>query len=88
VIALNPQEVKYGTPIRNRIFCKWSEEDTAWQGEYARDMSATVIYKCRIGRLIRCCQKNDCRFGSFYILFDKGVKKIARYQQYLALKTP
>ena len=88
VIAMNPQEVKYGTSYTEaEYYCKWSEEDTTWQEDtakrYVRDghlqeqdrTLVSLLSKKRLLDLVR-----------FYILFDNGVKKIARYQQYFGVE--
>lgn len=88
VIAMNPQEVKYGTSnTEAEYYCKWNEEDTTRLEEsakrYVRDghiqeqdrALVSLLSKKRLLDLVR-----------FYILFDNGVKKIARYQQYFGVE--
>ena len=88
VLAVNPENVKYGTAgTRQEFYCKWHEEDIAWQEDAAKRyiddghlteqdrVLVSMLSKQRLLNLIR-----------FYILYDSGVKKIARYQQFFGVE--
>ena len=88
VLAVNPENVKYGTAgTRQEFYCKWHEEDVAWQEDAAKRyiddghlteqdrVIVSMLSKQRLLNLIR-----------FYILYDSGVKKVARYQQFFGVE--
>lgn len=89
VIAMNPNEVKYGTAgTQQEFYCKWVEEDKEWQEEaakrYVNDSHITEQDRVIVSLLSKQRLLNLIRF---YILYDNGVKKIARYQQYFAVES-
>ena len=88
VLAVNPETVKYGTAgTRQEFYCKWHEEDVTWQEEAAKRyiddghlteqdrVIVSMLSKQRLLNLIR-----------FFILYDSGIKKVARYQQYFGVE--
>lgn len=88
VLAVNPDTVKYGTAgTRQEFYCKWHEEDAAWQEDAAKRyiddghiteqdrVIVSMLSKQRLLNLIR-----------FFILYDNGVKKVARYQQFFGVE--
>lgn len=94
LLAVEPNHVKYGTvgtPLK--FWSVWKEEGleqeveqllaTAKNGLAAEHRLSTeqdrIIYAiCRIERLMDLVQK--------FIVFDGNIKKVARYQQYFAIK--
>ena len=88
VMAMNPEEVKYGTAgTPQEFYCKWHEEDVTWQEDAARryvdDGHITEQDKVIVSLLSKQRLLNLARF---YILYDNGVKKIARYQQFFGVE--
>lgn len=89
LLSTNKNAAKYatcGTP--EQFWSIWKEENEAWQTEIAdkavpnrlpttQDKTLiSLFHPSRVLELIR-----------FFTLFDKNVKKIARYQQYFAIQT-
>ncbi len=88
VIAINPNAVKYGTcGTPSEHFSLWRERDRQWQQEKCANVSpdgqvteqdraiVSLLSRERLLELIR-----------YFILYDNGVKKIARYQQYFGVQ--
>lgn len=88
VLAMNPEAVKYGTAgTPQEFYCKWHEENVQWQEEAAKryvddghiaeqdKVIVSMLSKQRLLNLVR-----------FFILYDSGVKKIARYQQFFGVE--
>lgn len=88
VLAMNPENVKYGTAgTPQEFYCKWHEEDVQWQENAAKRyvddghvteqdrIIVSMLSKQRLLKLVR-----------FFILYDSGVKKIARYQQFFGVE--
>ena len=87
-IAMNPENVKYGTAgTTQEFYCKWHEEDVRWQEEsakrYVDDGHITEQDKVIVSMLSKQRLLNLIRF---YILYDSGVKKVARYQQFFGVE--
>lgn len=87
-IALNPESVKYGTAgTRQEFYCKWHEEDVQWQEEaakrYVDDGHITEQDKVIVSMLSKKRLLNMIRF---FILYDSGIKKVARYQQFFGVE--
>ena len=88
VMSMNPQKVLYGTAgTRADYFVEWREEDSEWQQEVCRKCSPDneileqdkiVVSLLDKKRLLDLVQN--------YILYDSNIKKIARHQQYFAIK--
>lgn len=83
-IAGNNQEAKYGTIYTpSEFYSIWQEEDALFMPQFygiskpdALDkLFASLLHPKRVLELL-----------SSYIIFDGGVKKIARYQQFFAIK--
>lgn len=88
VIAVNPDNVKYGTAgTQSEYYCKWREEEVDWQEEsakrYVNDGHITEQDKVFVSLLSKQRLLNLVRH---YILYDGGVKKIARYQQFFGVE--
>ena len=88
VLAMNPEAVKYGTAgTPQEFYCKWHEEDVQWQEDaakrYVDDGHITEQDKAIVSMLSKQRLLNLVRF---FILYDSGIKKIARYQQFFGVE--
>lgn len=88
VIAMNPETVKYGTAgTGQKFYCRWHEENVEWQEDaakrYVDDGHITEQDRVIVSLLSKQRLLNLMRF---YILYDSGVKKVARYQQYFGVE--
>ncbi len=88
VLAMNPEAVKYGTAgTPQEFYCKWHEENVQWQEDaakrYVDDGHITEQDKVIVSMLSKPRLLNLVRF---FILYDSGVKKIARYQQFFGVE--
>ncbi len=88
VIAMNPNDVRYatsGTPAE--FYAKWQEENAQWQDEtarrYIKDNHPTVQDRTIVSLLNKERLLNLIRY---YVFYDNGIKKIARYQQYFGVE--
>lgn len=87
-LAMNPESVKYGTAgTKQEFYCKWHEEDVQWQEDaakrYVDDGHITEQDKVIVSMLSKQRLLNIIRF---YILYDSGIKKVARYQQFFGVE--
>jgi len=88
VLAVNRTGAKYATSgTKKKFWSIWKEQDETFVNEYLEhaidDRAITVQDKILISlfhprRLLELMR--------FFILFDNNIKKIARYQQYFAIK--
>ncbi|MCU5052768.1 type I restriction endonuclease subunit R [Bacillus cereus] len=88
VMSTNKNETKYATcNTPKKFWSVWKEEKKEWLESW--------LDKAIEGRLPTMQDKNIVslfhperllEFMKFFILFDKDVKKVARYQQYFAIK--
>lgn len=88
VLAMNPEEVKYGTAgTPQEFYCKWREEDVQWQEDaakrYVDDGHITEQDKVIVSMLSK---QRLLNLVHFFILYDSGVKKVARYQQFFGVE--
>ena len=88
VMAMNPESVKYGTAgTKAEFYCKWHEEDVQWQEDaakrYVDDGHITEQDKIIVSMLSKQRLLNLIRF---FILYDSGIKKVARYQQFFCVE--
>ena len=88
VMAMNPESVKYGTAgTKAEFYCKWHEEDVQWQEDaakrYVDDGHITEQDKIIVSMLSKQRLLNLIRF---FILYDSGIKKVARYQQFFGVE--
>lgn len=88
VLAMNPEAVKYGTAgTPQEFYCKWHEENIQWQEDsakrYVDDGHITEQDKVIVSMLSKQRLLNLVRF---FILYDSGIKKIARYQQFFGVE--
>ena len=87
-VAANPADFRYGTAgTPKEFYAKWREEDADWlAGMLGRHVAdghpnaqdrgiASLFEKSRFLSLVRR-----------YVVYDNGVKKIARYQQFFAVE--
>lgn len=87
-VAANPADFRYGTAgTPKEFYAKWQEEDADWlAGMLGRHVAdghpnaqdrgiASLFEKSRFLSLVRR-----------YVVYDNGVKKIARYQQFFAVE--
>lgn len=88
VMSTNKNEVRYattGTP--KKFWSIWREKDEKWHEEILNDavMDREVTQQDKY--LVSLFQKD--RFTElvrFFVVFDRNIKKIARYQQYFGVK--
>lgn len=88
VMATNKNEAKYATcSTPKKFWSVWKEQDNDWM--------AAEVSKAVIGRIPTNQDKNIISLFhpkrvleliKYFIVFDKNVKKICRYQQYFAIK--
>ena len=88
VMAMNPHTVKYGTcGTGKEFFVPWKEKDTDWlnseiakliEGRTPTEQDRTIISMLSPKRMFDLIRH--------YILFDFGIKKIARYQQFFGIE--
>lgn len=86
LLAVEPNQVYYGTTkTKMQFWSVWKEEGLNEQvqpykkkGFLPSEQDRILYALCRPERLLELVQQ--------FIIFDKGVKKIARYQQYFAIK--
>ena len=88
VLAMNPETVKYGTAgTSQEFYCRWHEEDVQWQEDaakrYVDDAHITEQDRVIVSMLTK---KRLLDLVRFYILYDSGVKKVARYQQFFGVE--
>ncbi len=88
VIAANPNDVRYGTcGTTAEFYAKWQEEDVKWLEETVRrhipDNRPTVQDRNILSLLSR---ERLLKLVRYYILYDNGIKKIARYQQFFGVE--
>ncbi len=86
VLALNPNEVKYGTCGTGReYFVNWKEEFDGWLEEKCKEYVVDRSVREQDRVLISLLSKERLfLIVKNYILYDYGIKKIARYQQFFA----
>lgn len=88
VMASNKNEVKYATVNTPKKFWSvWKEEDTAWLDKTLNHVVKDRLVTTQDRNLISLF--HPTRFLDlikYFIIFDKNEKKIARYQQFFAVK--
>jgi len=88
VIAVNPNDVRYGTcGTPSEFYARWQEEETKWLDDTVRkhipDNHPTVQDRNIVSLLSRERLFNLIRY---YVFYDNNIKKIARYQQYFGVE--
>ena len=84
VIAGNTREAKYATAgTAEKFWAVWKEEEDLKvenyvKGRLATELDKTILSLLNLDRVLEIIRE--------YTLFDKNVKKIARYQQYFGIK--
>lgn len=91
VIAMNPNEVKYGTAgTPQEFFCKWMElgkENKTWQIEAAKRYTGESLITEQDKVIVSLLSKERLlSLIRHYILYDNNIKKIARYQQFFGVE--
>lgn len=89
VLAVNPNKVLYGTcGTTVDYFVEWREREIDWQQrlceKYINNDKQIIVQDRMTVSLLDRCRLLD--FISSYILYDCNIKKIARHQQYFAVK--
>ncbi|SUY45989.1 type I site-specific deoxyribonuclease, HsdR family [Clostridium putrefaciens] len=88
VVATNKNESKYATCSTPRKFWSgWKEQDEAWLNKELEKVVPLRMATTQDRNIISLLHPNRViEFIKYFILFDKDVKKICRYQQYFAVK--
>jgi type I restriction enzyme, R subunit len=88
VLSSNKNETKYatcGTPLK--FWSIWKEEDLEWQKKYLDDFVKDRIPTEQDKNIVSLFSKDRLLdLIKNYIIFENGVKKICRYQQYYAVR--
>jgi type I restriction enzyme R subunit len=87
VMAANTNAVKYGTcGTTPEFFTRWQERDTEWQRDVcARVVDGQATEQDRV--LVSMLSKNRLlELIRYFTLYDNGVKKICRYQQFFGIQ--
>lgn len=90
VFAINPNTAKYGTSgTGTDFFVEWREDkdSVAWQKEQCEKVSPDeqVLEQDRIA-VSMLSKKRFLDIVQNFILYDSNIKKVARHQQYFAVK--
>lgn len=88
VLATNKNETKYATCNTPKKFWNvWKEQDETWLDENLEKIIENRIPTNQDKNIISLLhQDRILDIIRYFIVFDKDVKKIARYQQYFAIK--
>lgn len=88
VIAMNPNDVRYGTcGTTAEFFTKWHEEDVAWQeGEVRKHIKNKTVAEQDRAIISLLSPERLLKLIRYYVFFDNGLKKIARYQQFFGVE--
>ncbi|MDA2631656.1 type I restriction endonuclease subunit R [Bacillus cereus] len=88
VMSTNKNETKYATcNTPKRFWSVWKEEKEEWLEEWLDKAVNSRLPTMQDKNIISLFQpKRLLEITRFFTLFDKDVKKIARYQQYFAIK--
>ena len=88
VMAVNPDKVLYGTcGTSSKYFVSWHEDDKEWLDSWCRKCSPDGSIKEQDRALISLLHPERLLdMIRNFIIYDNGVKKIARYKQYFAVK--
>ncbi len=88
VLAVNPNKVLYGTSGTSAdYFVEWREQEIEWQESICRKClpDKQIIEQDRITASL-LDQKRLLEIIESFILYDNNIKKVARHQQYFAVK--
>ena len=88
VIAMNPNDVRYGTcGTPAEFFTKWQEEDAAWQeSEVRKHIKSKTIAEQDRAIISLLSRERLLKLIRYYVFYDNGLKKIARYQQFFGVE--
>lgn len=88
VMATNSNETKYATcNTPKRFWSVWKEEQAEWLKSWLDRVVEGCLPTVQDKSLISLCHPERLlELTLYFTLFDKDVKKIARYQQYFAIK--
>ncbi len=88
VIAMNPNDVRYGTcgtPVE--FFVKWHEEDVQWQeAEVRKHIKSSNITNQDRAIISLLTPERLLKLIRYYVFYDNGLKKVARYQQFFGVE--
>lgn len=88
VLAVNPNKVVYGTSGTTAdYFVEWREQDIEWQESICRKClpDKQIIEQDRVTASL-LDHKRLLEIIQSFILYDNNIKKVARHQQYFAVK--
>lgn len=88
VISMNPNEVRYGTcGTPANFYAKWQEEDVQWQeDEVKKHVKAKTFTNQDRAIISLLSPERLLNLIRYYVFYDNGIKKIARYQQFFGVE--
>ena len=88
VIAMNPNDVRYGTcGTPAEFFVKWQEEDVQWQeAEVRKHIKSSNITNQDRAIISLLTPERLLKLIRYYVFYDNGLKKVARYQQFFGVE--
>ncbi|MEW6698091.1 MAG: type I restriction endonuclease subunit R [Bacillota bacterium] len=88
VLSTNKNDTKYATcATPKKFWSTWKEESESWLQEILVEVTRNRLPTKQDRDIISLFHpKRLLELTQFFILYDKDVKKIARYQQYFAIK--
>ena len=88
VISMNPNEVRYGTcGTPAEFFAKWQEEDLQWQdAEVKKHVKAKTFTNQDRAIISLLTPERLLKLIRYYVFYDNGLKKVARYQQFFGVE--
>ncbi|AOM82069.1 type I restriction endonuclease subunit R [Salisediminibacterium beveridgei] len=88
VLATNKNDVMYATcSTPAKFWAVWKEEDFSWLENRLKEAVLGRTPTKQDKDLISLCQPERLMdFTRYFVIFDKDVKKVARYQQFYAIK--
>lgn len=80
-------DAKYGTvKTPNKFYSLWREEDENLRQKIQKLITKRTPTKCDEMLVALCDKERLLRLVKHYVLFDKGLKKVCRYQQFFAIE--
>ncbi len=88
VIAMNPNDVRYGTcGTPAEFFVKWQEENVQWQeAEVRKHIKSPNITNQDRAIISLLTPERLLKLIRYYVFYDNGLKKVARYQQFFGVE--
>ena len=88
VIAMNPNDVRYGTcGTPAEFFAKWQEEDAVWlESEVRKHVKNKTVAEQDRAIISLLSPERLLKLIRYYVFYDNGLKKIARYQQFFGVE--